>query len=133
MAAPSCQEVDVMIQDALTAFEQRVGLHLRAQAADQVTVEQARSGLDEVTTRVREEFQNSEARINQLITSNNVTFAEHKAAMLQIVSDLQVAGIDGTRLNMALGGRSSTRAMRRWELTLKHSPLSSRARLIPSR
>ena len=88
MVAPSRQEVDTMIQDALTAFEQRVGLHMQQQAAVQVTVEQVRSGLDEVTTRVREEFQNSEARINQLITSNNVTLAEHKDAMLRIVSDL---------------------------------------------
>ena len=53
---------------------------MRAQAAEQVTIEQARAGLDDVTTRTRQEFQNSEARFVQLIESNNVTFAEHKAA-----------------------------------------------------
>ena len=104
MAAPSRQDVETMIQDALTAFEQRVGLHMQQQAAIQVTVEQARSGLEEVINITKAEFKTSEARVNDLITSNNATFAEHKEAMLKIVSDLQIAGIDGSRLNTALDG-----------------------------
>ena len=67
MASPSRDEVDVMIQSALTAFEQRVGLHMQAKAAEQVTIEQARAGLDDVTTRTRQEFQNSEDRFVALI------------------------------------------------------------------
>ena len=90
---------------SVTVFEQRVSLHMRAQAAEQVTIEQARAGLDDVTTRTRQELQNSEARFVQLIESNNVTFAEHKASLLTVVSDLQEAGVDGSRrINMALDG-----------------------------
>ena len=55
MAAPSRDEVDMMIQSAFTAFEQRVGLHMQAKAAEQVTIEQARAGLDDVTLRTRQE------------------------------------------------------------------------------
>ena len=52
----------------------------------------------------RQEFQNSEARFVQLIESNTVTFAEHKAALLKVVSDLQEVGVDGSRINRALDG-----------------------------
>ena len=42
----------------------------------------------------------TEVRIKELITTNNATFASHEIAMNKIVADLQLAGIDGTRLNL---------------------------------
>ena len=56
MAAPSRQDVETMIQDALTAFEQRVGLHMQQLAAVQVTVEQARAGIEQVVNITKAEF-----------------------------------------------------------------------------
>ena len=100
MAAPSRQEAETMIADALTAFEQRVGLHMQQQAAVQVTVEQARAGIEQVVSITKAEFVATEKRINEFITTNKATFAEHKTAMAKIVSDLQLAGVDGTRLNL---------------------------------
>ena len=100
MAAPSRQEVETMIADALLAFEQRVGQHMQQQAAVQVTVEQARAGVEKVVNDTKAEFVAKEKRITDLITMNNATFAEHKTAMEKIVNDLQLAGVDGTRLNL---------------------------------
>ena len=45
-------------------------------------------------------MEKTEVHIRELITTNNATFAEHKLAMEKIVADLQLAGIDGTRLNL---------------------------------
>ena len=45
-----------------------------------------------------------EARFVALIESSNVAFAEHKAALPKVVSDLQEAGVERSRINMALDG-----------------------------
>ena len=100
MAAPSRQEVETMITNALKEFEDKVGQHMLTQQQATVTVEQARVGLAEVASQAKAEMDKTEVRIKELITTNNATFASHELAMNKIVADLQLAGIDGTRLNL---------------------------------
>ena len=47
---------------------------------------------------------NNSSRLEALITSNNTTFEEHRAALQKVVADFQRAGIDGSRISMALEG-----------------------------
>jgi hypothetical protein len=89
-----------MIEDALNVFEVKVGKILLTQQQATVTVDQARVGLAAVADQAKAEMDKTEVRIKELITMNNVTFAEHKLAMEKIETDLQLAGIDGTRLNL---------------------------------
>ena len=97
MAAPSCEDVAEMIKTALTEFEQRVGSHMQAIQAEHVSVDQARASLAELANSTRQEFLNSQARIESLIVTNNTTLDEHKAALQKVVDDLQRAGVDGSR------------------------------------
>ena len=100
MAAPRREEVEAMIVEAFRVFEERIGQHMLTQSSLTPTIEQARAGLAEVARVSQEKIDATETRGKELITNNNSTFAEHKAAMEKIVSDLQLAGIDGTRLNL---------------------------------
>ena len=104
MAAPSRAEVEAMmglkIQESFRLFEERVGQHLVTQASLTPTIEQAKAGLAKVARVSQEKIDAQEARIKELITTNNATFASHEVAMNKIVADLQTAGIDGTRLNL---------------------------------
>ena len=93
-----------MISTALTAFKQRVGLSMQAMKAEHVSVEQARSSLAELAAGTYQEFLNTQARIEALINSNFTTLDEHRAAMQKVVDDLQPAGVDGSRIAMALEG-----------------------------
>ena len=102
--AVSREEVDAMIVKALGEFEQKVGVHMVEKAKEMVTIEQARTSLDETMSRIREEFKLSETRFTQLIEMNNATFEEHKAALLKVVSDLESAGVSGPRIATALDG-----------------------------
>ena len=90
MAAPSRQDVETMITDALAAFEVKVGQILLTQQQATVTVDQARVGLAAVAdqAQAKTEMDKTEVRIKELIVQNNATFAEHKTAMEKIVSDL---------------------------------------------
>ena len=99
MAAPSRAEVEAMIAESLRVFEDRIGQHMVTQANLTPTIEQARAGLAEVARVSQEKIDATETRVKELITQNNATFAEHKTAMEKIVSDLLLAGVDGTRLN----------------------------------
>ena len=110
MAAPSREDVADMIKNALTDFEQRVGLHMQAMQSEQVSAEQARASLAELASGTRQEFLNSQARTELLITSNSTTFGEHKAALQKVVGDLQLAGGDGSRIAMALEGTKELNA-----------------------
>ena len=99
MAAPSRAEVEVMIAESLRVFEERIGQHMLTQSSLTPTIDQARAGLAEVARVSQSKIDETEVRIKELITQNNATFAEHRTAMEKIVSDLQMAGIDGTRLS----------------------------------
>ena len=70
MAAPSSVDVAEMTKTALTEFEQRVGSHMQAMQAEHVSVDQARASLAELAAGTCQEFLNSQARIESLITSN---------------------------------------------------------------
>ena len=48
MAAPSRQEVETMITEALQSFETRIGQHMLTQSSLTPTIDQARAGLAEV-------------------------------------------------------------------------------------
>ena len=100
MAAPSRQDVETMIEEALKVFEVKVGQILLAQRQATVTVDQARVGLAAVADQAKTEMDKTEVRIKELVTQNNATFASHEVAMNKIVADLQTAGVDGTRLNL---------------------------------
>ena len=100
MAAPSRAEVEAMIAESLRVFEERIGQHMLTQSSLTPTIEQARAGLAEVARVSQEKVDETEARVKELITNNNATFATHQAAMEKIVHDLQAAGIDGSRLNL---------------------------------
>ena len=102
--ATSREEVDAMIKAALLAFEQRVGLHMVEKAKEMVTIEQARTSLDDTMGRIREEFKLSETRFTELIVKNIATFEEHKTALLKVVADLESAGVSGPRIATALDG-----------------------------
>ena len=50
--AVSREEVDAMIVKALSEFEQKVGMHMVEKAKEMVTIEQARTSLDETMGRI---------------------------------------------------------------------------------
>ena len=77
-----------MIAESLRVFEERIGQHMLTQSSLTPTIEQARAGLAEVARVSQEKVDETEARVKELITNNNATFAEHKTAMEKIVSDL---------------------------------------------
>ena len=56
MAAPSRQEVETMITNALKEFEDKVGQHMLTQQQATVTVEQGRVGLAEVASQAKAEM-----------------------------------------------------------------------------
>ena len=99
MAAPSRAEVEAMIAESLQRVEDRIGQHMLTQSSLTPTIDQARAGLAEVARVSQSKIDETEARVKDLITQNNATFAEHRTAMEKIVSDLQMAGIDGSRLS----------------------------------
>ena len=95
----SSAEVEAMIVESLRVSEDRIGQHMLTQSSLTPTIDQARAGLDEVARVFQAKIDETEVRIKELITQNNATFAEHRTAMENIVSDLQMAGIDGRRLS----------------------------------
>ena len=133
MAAPICEDIAEMIRTALTEFEQRVGPHMQAMQAEHMSADQARASLAELANGTRQEFVNSHARIESFITSNNTTFDEHKAALQKVVDDFQQAGVDGSRIAMALGSKEAyaielktwiETQIRRCERTSRRTPSS---------
>ena len=89
MAAPSRADVEGMITTALAKFEQRIGIHMQAMQTEHVSVVDAQASLKALADGARQEFTNSQSRIEQLITSNNTAFDVHKAALQKVVDDLR--------------------------------------------
>ena len=94
-----------MISTALATFEQRVGALMLAMQADQVSRQQATAGLSTLADGTRQKFENQKTRIEQLIVGTDSTFDQHKAALLEIIDNLQksvgredLAGARGDRV-----------------------------------
>ena len=78
MASPSAEQVQAMINDsiriAVADLDNRFGMFL----GQQVTVQDAQTAMKKIIEDASTEFVGSRQRINELCTTNNDTFADHK-------------------------------------------------------
>ena len=109
MASPGAEQIQAMINDSIRAAVADLDNRFGALLGQQVSVQDAKAAMKLIVDDAKAEFEGSRQRINDLCSTNNDTFAEHRRVIEAIVADFN--GSSATLAQSTTAAQADTKTL----------------------